>query len=192
MPDLPYYGTYHHTNPEESRIIRNILRESFTEVFREIEKPSSIHLVLDAGCGLGFLSEITLKFFTEASLVGVDLFGSKSLPEGNVDLARNNMNFTGVGDRAEFVKSDLTKLNFPQNHFDMVVSNLVFHNIGQKRFLAYSRIIGMIKRGGYFALGDFFPRSEDRKFLADQMTLMKDKGNIESMPGEYSIVLLRR
>lgn len=192
MPDLPYYGTYHHTNPEESQIIRNALRESFNEMFREIKNPSSIHLALDAGCGLGYLSELTLKFFTDASLIGVDLFGSKSLPEGNMDLARENMKFTGVSSRAEFVKSDLTKLNFPQNHFDLVVSNLVFHNMGKKRFIAYSDIVGMIKPGGYFALGDFFSGSEDIKFLADQMTLLKDKGNIEPMPDRYSIILLRK
>ena len=192
MPELPYYGTYHHTNARESDIIRGALRIAFNEVFREIGDPSSIHMILDAGCGLGFLSELTLKFFSDASLVGVDLFGSRSLPEGDMVLAMENMKFIGVGNRVEFVKWDLAKLNFPQYHFDMVVSNLVFHNMGKKRFQSYSRIIEMIRPGGYLVLGDFFYGSTDKEFLSERMTLLNERKGVVSMPDRYSIMLLCR
>ena len=61
----------------------------------------------------------------------------------------------GVGDRVKFIKADINGLEFTEGKFDLVVSNLVFHNLGKKRFSAYSEIYKILKPGGYFALGDF-------------------------------------
>ena len=121
MQKLPYYGTYHHTSPEQSEFIRRVLRETFFDVFRLIEHPETIKSILDAGSGLGYLSELAADFFGSSSVTGVDLFGSESLPEGELELAERNMKAAGVDDRVQFIKSDLTELDFPEEYFDLVI-----------------------------------------------------------------------
>ena len=192
MQELPYYGTYHHTTPEQSEMIRVVLRENFFELFQVIDHPETIKCVLDAGCGLGYISELAAKFFTSASVTGVDLFGSGSLPEGSIELAEKNMKATGVGDRVKFIKSDLTDLNFPNEHFDLVVSNLVFHNLGKKRFNAYSCISKVLKSHGFFVIGDFFWKKNDKKYLGEHFTLLTEKTEISKTPDRYSIMLFRK
>ncbi|MCW6170845.1 MAG: methyltransferase domain-containing protein [Thermoplasmatales archaeon] len=191
MQKLPYYGTYHHTSPEQSELIRRVLRETFFDLFRLTGHPETIKSILDAGSGLGYLSELAAYFFRTSSVTGVDLFGSESLPEGDLELAEENMKAAGVGDRVRFIKSDLTDLDFPEEHFDLAVSNLVFHNLGKKRFDAYLSIGRVLKPGGFFVLGDFFWKAEDKKFLRDHFTMLAEKTRISEMPDQYSIMLLR-
>ena len=192
MTAPPYYGTYHHTTPEQSEIIRTALRTVFINIFRKIGNPGSIELILDAGCGLGFLTEIAANFFDTSSVIGVDIFGSISLPEGDLVLAENNMKSPGVGDRVKFIKADLNKLEFTESKFDLVVSNLVFHNLGKKRFSAYSEIYKILKPGGYFALGDFLSGEEDKNFLCSHFQFLHESKNIDQMPSRFSILLLRK
>jgi SAM-dependent methyltransferase len=188
----PYYGTYHHTTAEQSEIIRSALKTAFIDVFRKIENPDSIELILDAGCGLGYLSEIAASFFDRSSVIGVDVFGSVSLPDADIEIAENNMKSANLGDRVKFIKADLNKLEFHGRKFDLVVSNLVFHNLGKKKFSAYSKIFDVMKHGSYFALGDFFSGAEDKNFLSSQLQLLNERKNIDQMPSMFSIILLRK
>lgn len=173
-------------------MIRSILKDAFINVFKKIENPDSVGLILDAGCGLGFLSEVAAIFFDGASLIGVDVFGSGSLPEGNMALAESNMKSAGVGDRVKFIKADLNRLELPQIKFDLVISNLVFHNLGKKRFSAYSRISDLMKPASYFALGDLFSGVEDKNFLNAHFQLLHESKNISHMPSSFSILLLKK
>ncbi len=65
-------------------------------------------IILDAGCGAGV--PVARKLSRQFNVVGVDF--SKS----QIDLAKVN-----VPDGKFFVK-DLTKLHFPENHFDAIIS----------------------------------------------------------------------
>lgn len=192
MSTTPYYGTYHHTTAEQSEIIRSALKTAFIDVFRKIENPDSIELILDAGCGLGYLSEIAASFFDRSSVIGVDIFGSESLPEADIEIAENNMKSANLGDRVKFLKADLNGLEFHGSKFDLVVSNLVFHNLGRKKFSAYSKVFDVMKHGGYFALGDFFSGAEDKNFLSSHLQLLNERKNIDQMPSMFSIILLRK
>lgn len=122
----------------------------------------------------------------------MDIFGSISLPEGDLDLAENNMKSAGVGDRVKFIKADLNKLEFTESKFDLIVSNLVFHNLGKKRFSAYSKVHKMLKPGGYFALGDFLSGEEDKNFLCSHFQFLNESKNVDQMPSRFSILLLRK
>ena len=172
-------------------MIRSFLKEAFFDIFGRVEHPEAVKRILDAGCGLGYLCELAAKFFSSASVTGVDLFGSQSLPEGDLVLAEQNMKVAGVGDRVKFVKSDIADLNFPEEHFDLVVSNLVFHNLGKKRFNAYSHIAKALKPNGFFVVGDF-SKTGDKKFLQKHFTLLAEKAEVDKMPHDYSIILYRK
>ena len=191
MQESTYYGTYHHTTPEQSETIRSELKVAFEEVFAYIYQENVIEKVLDAGCGLGFLCEQAAKFFPKSSVIGVDLFGSSSLPEGDLKRAEQNMQIAGLNGRVEFIKADITKINFQENYFDLVISNLVFHNLGKARYKAYSNIRDMLKTGGFFVIGDFF-RPKDKETLKGLFSIIIDKGNINQMPPQYSIMILKK
>ena len=193
MQRTPDYGTYHHTTPEQSELTRQTLRGAFYDAFHRISNPGDVKRVLDAGCGLGFLSEVTARYFTDSTVVGVDLFGSKGLPEGNMKLAADNMIAAGLLDRVKFVKSDLKSLDFPVEYFDLVVSNLVFHNLGRSRFKAYEGIVTVMKPGAFFVVGDFFfSKTRDMGFLRKRMRLVDEINGIEKMPAAYSIMIFRK
>jgi|ACXJ01.1.fsa_nt_gi ubiquinone/menaquinone biosynthesis C-methylase UbiE len=191
MQESTYYGTYHHTTPEQSETIRSELRVAFEEVFAYIFQENVIEKVLDAGCGLGFLCEQAAKFFPKASVIGIDLFGSNSLPEGDLKIAEKNMQIAGLNKRVKFIKSDITKINFQENYFDLVISSLVFHNLGKARYKAYSKIRDILKTGGFFVIGDFFT-PEDKETLKGLFSMTIDKGNINQMPTQYSIIVLKK
>lgn len=192
MTQIPYYGTYHHTTPDQSEVIRSALKTAFIDIFRNVENPDSVKLILDAGCGLGYLSEIAANFFDKSSVLGVDIFGSRSLPDSDIEIAKNNMKFAGLGDRVNFKRDNLCELGLSGNNFDLVVSNLVFHNLGKKRFIAYSNIISVLKHEGYFVIGDFFSGDTDRNFLDIDLKFISENRKLDQMPSRYSIMLFRK
>src|SRR5918911_531595 len=50
----------------------------------------------------------------------------------------------------------------PTKKFDMIVSNLVFHNFGKMRFKAYSHLSSWIQNRSFIVIGDlFFSRTTD-------------------------------
>lgn len=64
--------------------------------------------VLDAGCGAGI--PISQKLSEKFKVTGVDL------SEAQIELARKNV------PNADFIREDMTKLNFPENTFDGITS----------------------------------------------------------------------
>ena len=44
-----------------------------------------------------------------------------------------------------------------QYTFDLVLSNLVFHNMGKKRLNGYATVFDALKPGAFFVIGDLFP-----------------------------------
>lgn len=109
--------------------------------------------LLEVGCGSGALAIRAALTWRSAKIVGLDYWGamynySKSVCEKN---ARSE----GVGDRCEFVHGDANKLDFPDESFDAVISNYVYHNItgADKRALMLESL-RVLKKGGTFALHD--------------------------------------
>jgi len=47
--------------------------------------------------------------------------------------------------RTSFLKHDLTRPTESGAHYDLAVSNLVFHNMGKKRFKAYGTVFDALK-----------------------------------------------
>ena len=134
--------------------------------------PSGASLrILDAACGLGFLTYVAAKCFPKARVAGVDLFRQGSISEISMDKAANNLRSLGIDSRTSLLKHDLTKPLESGAQYDLALSNLVFHNMGRKRFKAYGTVFDALKSGGFFVIGDLFGKA-DMDYFRHRMTLI--------------------
>ena len=153
----PDYGTYHHSSRENSEKLREEVKTMSNATFERLRidrnKPLSI---LDVGCGNGFILSLGALFFPKSLLTGIDPFSGGSLHGSSLSMSRRNMDILGMCERTTIIEADLLNDKLWQGRFDLIVSNLVLHNLGRRRFQAY-RIIGdMLKSNGYFINVDLF------------------------------------
>lgn len=60
-------------------------------------------------------------------------------------------------------------------HYDLAVSNLVFHNLKKKRFKAYGTVFDALKPRAYFVIGDLFSRgTADMDYFRERSTLINE------------------
>lgn len=108
---------------------------------------------MDVGCGSGALTIACAKRNPQGKMTGVDRWG-KEYASFSLPLCQNNEKAEGVTN-AEFRCGDAAKLDFPDESFDAVASNYVYHNISgadkQKLLLETLRVL---KKGGTFAIHD--------------------------------------
>ena len=114
--------------------------------------------VLDVGCGSGALGIAVGKRNPRAEIVGIDRWG-KEYASFSKDLCESNARAEGVS-RITFQQGDATHLDFPDETFDAVVSNYVYHNIPGDRQQYLLETLRTLKKGGTFALHDIFSRSK--------------------------------
>ena len=112
---------------------------------------------LDVGCGSGALAIACAKRNKNASFIGIDRWG-KEYASFNKPLCENNAKAEGAGN-VSFQRGDATKLDFPDESFDAVTSNYVYHNIPGDRQAYLLETLRVLKKGGTFALHDIFSRS---------------------------------
>lgn len=112
--------------------------------------------ILDIGSGNGVLAVKLAQQFDEAEVIGIDYWGkdweySKSKCEKNAQTGR-------VEKRVHFQKGDAAALEFANDTFDGVISNLTFHevqSIEDKREVL-REALRVVKPGGRFAFVDYF------------------------------------
>lgn len=114
---------------------------------------------LDVGCGSGALTIASAKRNPNASFVGVDRWG-KEYASFNKPLCERNAVAEGVKN-VTFERGDARKLDFPDETFDAVTSNYVYHNIptGDRQAILLETL-RVLKKGGVFALHDIFSKSK--------------------------------
>jgi cyclopropane fatty-acyl-phospholipid synthase-like methyltransferase len=190
MTDVDF-GTYHHSTPDESKRIRESAEKAFSKLLRHLYPSRAALSILDAGCGLGFLTNVAAECFPKARITGVDLFRHGSVSELSLDMAV--MKSLGIDSRTSFLKHDLTKPLKSDVQFDLAVSNLVFHNMGKKRFNAYGTVFDALKPGGYFVIGDLFPHGKaDMDYFRERSTLINELDQGGSGRWQYQIKVLRK
>ena len=187
------FGTYHHSTPQESNEIRERAKHAFSNLLRPLYPSSAPLQILDAGCGLGFLVYVAAKCFPNAHVKGIDLFGHNSLGKMSIKKAEENMKFLGISSRTSFLKHDLTKPLKSDAQHDLVVSNLVFHNMGKKRFRAYGFVFVALKPGGYFVLGDVSRNDKaDVDYFCEHSALLEELDEGKAGGWVYKIRVLRK
>lgn len=124
---------------------------------------------LDVGCGSGALTIACAKRNPQARMVGVDLWGKNYAYSREV--CENNARLEGV-DNVAFRAGDARQLDFPDESFDAVTSNFVYHNIPAADHQALLlETLRVLKKGGVFVIHDIMPRSKygDMEAFAAQL-----------------------
>lgn len=107
----------------------------------------------DLGSGRG------TDVFRLAELVGQDGFVyGLDISNKMLDKARKNANKMGI-DNAEFRRTDLEKLDLPDESIDLIISNCTL-NHAQNKQMVWNEIYRVLKNGGRFVISDIYSTSE--------------------------------
>lgn len=108
---------------------------------------------LDVGCGSGALTIACAKRNPQANMIGIDRWGAE-YASFSKKLCERNAAAEGV-QNTEFRKGDAVRLDFPDESFDAVTSNYVYHNItGADKQALLCETLRVLKKGGCFAIHD--------------------------------------
>ena len=109
--------------------------------------------LLDVGCGSGALTIRAALTWRSAKVTGIDYWGA-AYGYGQA-MCEKNAASEGVGSQCTFQHGDANRLDFPDESFDAVVSNYVYHNItGADKHELLLETLRVLKKGGVFALND--------------------------------------
>jgi SAM-dependent methyltransferase len=112
--------------------------------------------VLDIGCGNGSITVAVAKAYPDARVTGIDAWGASW--EYSKAVCERNAAIEGVARSVTFQKGSAVALPFDDGSFDVVVSNLVFHevrDVSDKRLLI-KEALRVLTEGGQFVLQDLF------------------------------------
>lgn len=121
------------------------------ELDRKVLKLANIkknERILDVGMGTGTLIVKALKKNPGLDITGLD-------PDAKaLGIAKNKLK--KAGKKAKIVKAYAQEMPFSNNHFDAVLSTLVFHHLTTEiKQQAIKEIYRVLKSGGRFLLADF-------------------------------------
>ena len=112
---------------------------------------------LDVGCGSGALTIACAKRNPQATMVGIDRWGAEYASFSKA-LCEHNAEAEGVSN-VSFEKGDAVHLAFPDETFDAVTSNYVYHNIsGVDKQKLLRETLRVLKKGGTFAIHDLMSK----------------------------------
>jgi arsenite methyltransferase len=128
--------------------------EVWSRILRELRLRGD-EQVLDLGCGRGALLLMAAELLPRGRAVGIDLWLADQTGNSQ-DATRLNAEREGVTDRVELHTGDITRLPFADNTFDLVLSNLVVHNIPSAagRRAAIDEAVRVLRPGGRLAIAD--------------------------------------
>ena len=108
---------------------------------------------LDIGCGSGALTIACAKRNPQGKMLGIDRWGLEYASFSR-KLCEKNAAAEGVTNTS-FRHGDAVKLDFPDESFDAVTSNYVYHNIsGKNKQALLPETLRVLKKGGTFAIHD--------------------------------------
>ena len=189
----PDFGTYHHSTSAASNKTRSVVKAMFTDAFTSLpfERDDELR-ILDVGCGLGFLSCVSAEFYNNGQITGIDTFKHASLKRSSMERAKENARILGFSDRIDFKKYDVFRF-ISSKKFDIVVSNLVFHNFGKMRFKAYSRLSSWVHNKSFIGMGDlFFSRTADIAKLAKEFRIVREIRTPKRGFEQYSLLVMSK
>ena len=114
---------------------------------------------LDVGCGSGALTIACAKRNPKAQMFGCDIWSGAYKAVFTKKRCEENAVAEGVSN-VRFVEGNAVRLPFPDESFDAVTSNYVYHNIaGQNKQALLLETLRVLKKGGSFAIHDLMSRA---------------------------------
>lgn len=125
--------------------------------------------ILDIGCGRGLMLVGAARRLTTGEAVGVDVWQSEDQSGNRPEATRANAKAEGVADRVEVRDGDARELPFEDGTFDVILSNLVLHNIPNAagRESAVREISRVLKPGGRLMLADIWHTDQYARVLRE-------------------------
>lgn len=126
---------------------------------------------LDVGCGSGALTIACAKRNPKAQMVGCDIWSGAYKAVFTKKRCEENAKAEGVAN-VRFTEGNAVHLPFPDESFDAVTSNYVYHNIaGQNKQALLLETLRVLKKGGSFAIHDLMskPRYGDMDAFAKKL-----------------------
>ena len=113
----------------------------------ELKKRHPTGLMVDVGCGPGYLVADIARAFPHLHIIGVDI------AEEMMQLATHNLSSLGFAERVSFRQGDVQELPFEDNAVDFVVSTLSLHHWPDPK-QALEEIHRVLRPGGQFLIFD--------------------------------------
>lgn len=112
--------------------------------------------LLDIGCGNGALAIEAARRYSQAQIAGIDCWGGKW--EYSRERCEENARKASVAERTRFQRASAARLPFADETFDVVVSNMVFHEVEETRDKreVIREALRVLKQGGEFSFQDLF------------------------------------
>jgi SAM-dependent methyltransferase len=170
---------------------------TWAEVLDELQLSGNQRL-LDVGCGRGALLMLAAHRLPAGEAVGADIWRRRDQSGNSRAAAERNATVEGVSDRISLVDADARDLPFPSASFDVVVSNLVFHNIPstEGRNQALSEAVRVLRGGGQLRIvdqgADRYPDVLRNAGCVDIATRRLDWRTWHGVPGNYQILVSAR
>ncbi len=109
--------------------------------------------ILDCGCTIGHNTTPWKQAFPEAKVQGIDVSAAT--------LMYAHARAEGLGIEAHFSQMDATRLDYPDNSFDVVFSSMFLHELSLKDIAAYFKEAHRVLRpGGLFLTMELPPNKE--------------------------------
>jgi SAM-dependent methyltransferase len=112
--------------------------------------------VLDVGCGRGAVLMLAAHRRPAGRGTGADIWSRRDQSGNSHQATERNAAAEGVADRVELADADARDLPFPDASFDVVVSNLVIHDISddERRRQALLEAVRVLRPGGRLRIVD--------------------------------------
>jgi ubiquinone/menaquinone biosynthesis C-methylase UbiE len=120
----------------------------------QLKKHSPEGVLVDVGCGPGYLVTAIAKSFPQLRIIGIDI--AKEM----IQIATDKLSSLGFNEQVEFRQGDAQGLPFQNNTVDFVVSTLSLHH-WRNASEALEEIYRVLNAGGQFLLFDF--RRDERQ-----------------------------
>ena len=143
--------------------------------FRHRERMLKLHTwrgdeqVLDVGTGRGLLLVGAARRITTGHATGIDIWNQEDLSGNALERTEQNLISEGVAEKCSLVSEGAQRMSFPDESFDVILSNLCLHNIYDRstRLQACREIVRVLRPGGMAILSDYKLTGEYAKVMRD-------------------------